>query len=98
MLVGAAAAAAHAAGAGEAPGPGQSGGSETAPEPPPVAAAPDSEGSWAGATRQAGATIERLRSPLGVAVLVLVLLGVILGRCRRGRGVEDRGPPPGAAG
>ncbi len=57
------------------------------------------EGSWAGATRQAGATIDRLRSPLGAMLVVLVAAGALLGRrrsARRARSVagESAGPPP----
>ncbi|MGI8802634.1 MAG: hypothetical protein ACR2KV_10760, partial [Solirubrobacteraceae bacterium] len=60
--------------------------SEKPEEPPPAYARPTyGDGSWAGATRQAGATIERLRSPVGATLVALVVVGAVLGRCRRSR-------------
>jgi carbon monoxide dehydrogenase subunit G len=63
-------------------------------EPPSGDGAGD--GGWAGATRQAGATIERLRSPLGAVLLGLVIVAALIGGLRRAR---DRalGPRAGSA-
>ena len=59
---------------------------EPPPPPPPPPRETAAQTGWAGATRQAGATVERLRSPLGALLLACVLLGAVLGRRRRARG------------
>ncbi len=64
------------------------------PPPPPPPSATAAQAGWAGATRQAGATVERLRSPLGALLLACVILGAVLGRRRRARGpAPDPGEP-----
>ncbi|MEA2301601.1 MAG: uncharacterized protein QOE44_2136 [Solirubrobacteraceae bacterium] len=57
--------------------------------PPPSPA----EAGWAGASRQAGLTIERLRGPLGMVALGFVVLAGLVGRRRRVRRPATTGEP-----